>query len=67
MNRPQQVDPAVIAGFAVGVGAVFVATLGVYWRFWQPGTSAFVWGLGSFAIGAVVGGLWAWLRRGRNE
>ena len=63
MNAPKKADPVVVAGYAVGIGAVFVATLGVYWRFWQPGTSAVVWGGGSFLLGALLGGAWAWWRK----
>jgi hypothetical protein len=61
-NRP---DPAVVAGYAVGVGLVFVATLGVYWHFWRPAVGPFVWGLGSFAIGAAIGAVAAIVRRVR--
>lgn len=43
---------------------VFVATLGVYWRFWQPGTHALVWVGGSFLIGAALGAaVQAWRAR----
>ncbi|MDA0700442.1 MAG: hypothetical protein O3A02_04445 [bacterium] len=65
MKAPSKIDPAVVAGYAVGVGLVFVATLGVYWRFWQAGSSIFVWGLGSFAIGAALGALVAVVRRAK--
>jgi hypothetical protein len=58
-------DPSVIAGYAVGVGAVFVATAGVYWNYWQPSASPWAWGGGSFAVGALVGAVWAALRRVR--
>lgn len=44
-------------GFAVGVGLVFVATLGVYWHFWRPEAGFWLWGGGSFAVGAVIGSL----------
>ena len=65
MKAPDETDPAAVAGFATGVGLVFVATVGVYWHFWQPGLSVWGWGLGSFAIGAVVGGAFAMRRRPR--
>jgi len=65
MGTPTKTDPAVVAGFATGVGLVFLATVGVYWHFWQPGLSPWAWGLGSFALGAVVGGAIAVLRRVR--
>ena len=58
-------EPSVIAGYAVGVGAVFVATVGVYWNYWQPAASPWLWGGGSFAIGAVIGAAWAAVRRVR--
>jgi hypothetical protein len=58
-------DGQVIAGYAVGVGLVFVATLGVYWNYWQPDASPWLWAGGSFAVGAVLGGAWAALRRVR--
>jgi hypothetical protein len=60
-----KVDPAVVAGFAVGVGLTFVATLGVFWRYWQPGTSPFVWAGVSFLAGALLGAGWATWRRVR--
>jgi hypothetical protein len=50
-----KVDPAVVAGYAVGVGITFVATLGVFWRYWQPGTSPFVWAGATFLAGALLG------------
>jgi hypothetical protein len=58
-------EGVVVGGFAIGVGAVFVATLGVFWNYWQPGASPWLWGGGSFAIGAVLGAGWASLRRVR--
>jgi hypothetical protein len=61
MEAPKKIDTPVVAGYAVGVGLIAVATIGVYWRFWQPGTSVWVWGLGSFAIGAALAGLEGWL------
>jgi hypothetical protein len=63
MKAPSPTDPAVVAGFAVGVGLVFVATVGVYWHFWQPALAPWGWGLGSFALGAVLGAAFAVLRR----
>lgn len=54
-----KVDPAVVAGYAVGVGATFVATLGVYWHYWHLGTSPFVWAIVTFALGALIGAGWA--------
>lgn len=56
MNATQQ-SPSLAerSGYAVGVGLVFVATLGVYWSFWRPDASPWLWGGGSFAIGALVG------------
>lgn len=65
MDAPNRPDPSAIAGFAVGVGMVSVATVGVYWHFWQPGLSHWGWGLGSFAIGALAGAAYALLRRER--
>jgi hypothetical protein len=62
-DEPRRIDPDVVAGFAVGVGLVFVATLGVYWHFWRPEATLWTWGLGSFAIGAALGGLYAAARR----
>lgn len=51
-------------GFAVGVGLVFVATLGVFWHFWRPDASLWLWGGGSFTIGALVGAMTdAWRSR----
>jgi hypothetical protein len=61
--RPR--DPRVIAGFAIGCGAVFVATVGVYWNYWQPAAATWLWAGGSFAIGAVLGAAWAALRGAR--
>jgi hypothetical protein len=58
-------EGSVVAGFAIGVGAVFVATVGVYWNYWQPGASPWLWGTGSFVIGAVIGAAWAAVRRVR--
>ena len=65
MEAPHRTDVTTVAGFAVGVGLVFVATLGVYWRFWQAGAGVWVWGLGSFAVGAVLGGAFAVLRKAK--
>jgi len=50
--RPQRGSERL--GFALGVGAVFVATLGVYWRSWQPATPAWLWVSGSLALGTVL-------------
>lgn len=67
MHRPFATDRASLIGYAIGVGLVFVATLGVYWRFWQPGTSVLVWAGGSFLIGATAGAaVSAWRRRPRR-
>ena len=55
MRTPATTDRASLIGYAIGVGLVFVATLGVYWRFWQPGTHVVVWAGGSFLIGAAAG------------
>ncbi len=63
MEAPKKTDTAVVAGYAVGVGLIAVATLGVYWHFWQPTVGAWVWSLGSFAIGAALGGAYAAWRR----
>jgi len=65
MKGSREVDRQVVAGYAVGMGLVAVATLGVYWHFWQPGTSAWLWGPGSFAVGALLGGAYAAWRRAR--
>jgi hypothetical protein len=71
MDAPATTDRASLIGYAIGVGLVFVATLGVYWRFWQPGTSVAVWAGGSFLIGAAVGaglsGVRAGMRRARSR
>jgi hypothetical protein len=64
MQAPPAMDRTNLVGYAIGVGLVFVATLGVYWRFWQPGTSVVVWAGGSFLIGAALGAAVAlWRRR----
>ena len=67
MNAPKKtdakVDPAVVAGFAVGVGITFVATLGVYWRYAQPGTGPFVSAGVTFLVGALIGAVWTLVRR----
>jgi hypothetical protein len=63
MEAPNKTDTSVVAGYAVGVGLIAVATLGVYWHFWQPTVSVWLWGPGSFAIGAVLGGGYAAWRR----
>ncbi len=55
MSEPRASGRNDLIGFAIGVGLVFVATLGVYWRFWQPGTHVVVWAGGSFLIGAAAG------------
>jgi hypothetical protein len=65
MEAPNKIDTPVVAGYAVGVGLIAVATLGVYWHFWQPTTSVWVWGLGSFAVGALLGGAYAAWRRAK--
>jgi len=65
MEATKGTNTTEIAGFAVGVGLVAVATLGVYWHFWQPAHAWWLWGPGSFAIGALLGGAYAALRRGR--
>lgn len=44
-------------GFAVGVALVSVATLGVFWHFWRPEASAWLWGGGSFVLGGALGAL----------
>ncbi len=67
MRTPATTDRASLIGYAIGVGLVFVATLGVYWRFWQPGTSVFVWAGGSFLIGAAVAVGLAAVRRRRGR
>jgi hypothetical protein len=66
MQAPNRPDSSSIAGFAVGVGLVSVATVGVYWHFWQPASSPWAWGLGSFALGALAGAVVALLRRERT-
>lgn len=63
MKSPKEIDTPVVAGYAVGIGLIAVATLGVYWHFWRPGTSVWLWGPGSFVIGAVLGGAYAAWRR----
>jgi hypothetical protein len=63
MWEPKRPEGAQAAGFAIGIGLVFVATLGVYWHFAAPTTGWVVWGLGSFAIGAAVGAAIAVVRR----
>ena len=63
MKAPDRPDPSVIAGFAVGVGLVTVASVGIYWHFWQPGLGFWGWGIGSFALGALAGAAFAVLRR----
>lgn len=64
MRAASATDRASLIGYAFGVGLVFVATMGVYWRFWQPGTSVFIWAGGSFVIGAAAGAaVAAWRRR----
>lgn len=69
MNAPKQpdakVDPAVVAGFAVGVGITFVATFGVFWHYWHLGTSPFVWAGVTFVVGALMGAGWAVWRKVR--
>lgn len=69
MNAPKQsdakVDPAVVAGFAVGVGVAFVATLGVFWHYWHLGASPFLWASVTFAVGALLGAGWAVWRKVR--
>lgn len=69
MDAPKKtaakVDPAVVLGFAVGVGITFVATLGVFWRYWQPGTSPFVWAGATFLVGALLGAAFAVWRKVR--
>ena len=63
MRDIERGNGAGIAGFAVGVGLVFVATLGVAWHFAAPNAGVAVWGVGSFAIGATLGAAVAVLRR----
>ncbi|MBW6456431.1 MAG: hypothetical protein K0A98_11160 [Trueperaceae bacterium] len=63
MAAPKKIDIQVVAGYAVGVGLIAVATIGVYWQFWQPNASVWLWGPGSFAIGAALGGAVAAWRR----
>ena len=58
-----KVAPAVVAGFAVGVGLTFVATLGVYWRYAQADASPIVWAGVTFLAGALVGAVWTLARR----
>ena len=65
MQAPKRAEPAVVAGFAVGVGLVFVATFGVYWHFWRAGTSPWLWAGVSFLVGAALGAIWAWWRKVR--
>lgn len=69
MDAPKKsdakVDPAIVAGFAVGVGITFVATIGVFWRYGQPGTSPFVWAGATFVAGALLGAAWAAWRKVR--
>lgn len=55
-------DATTVVGYAVGVGLVFVATVGVYWNFWQPALAEWVWVAGSFGAGALAGGLFALIR-----
>lgn len=63
MEEPRKLQPVVVAGYAVGVGAVFTATAGVYWHFWRPELATVVWLGGSFAIGAALGAIYAAWRR----
>ena len=64
MNEPGTSRRSDLFGFAIGVGLGVVATLGVYWRFWQPGTHVVVWVGGSFLIGAALGAaVRTWRRR----
>ncbi len=50
-------------GYAVGVGAAFAATLGTVLHFAFPDASTPLLLAAAFAVGAVVGGAWAWVRR----
>jgi hypothetical protein len=59
----RRVDPVVVAGYAIGSGLVFVASLGVYVNYWRPALEAWQWAGGSFVVGAVVGMVVAVLRR----
>lgn len=56
---------AVVAGYAVGVGLCFVATLGVFLQYGTTALNAGTAALVSFAVGGLLGGVWAAFRRVR--
>ncbi len=55
------VDWIVVLGYAVGVGIAFVATVGLFLQYGSSSLNAATGGLLSFVLGALLGGLWAWL------
>lgn len=67
MQRSNAADATVVLGYAVGVGIAFVGALGVWLQYSQAWLNAITAGLLSFAVGAVLGGLWAYLRRVRLD
>lgn len=62
--RPAR-DPAVIAGFAVGVGLSALALLGLPWDFARPDANPWLVYPASFGIGAVLGAAWSFAREPR--
>jgi len=63
--RATKIDLTTVLGYAAGVGLVFIATIGVYWNYWQPSAPDWQWILGSFVAGALAGGLFAAWRGSR--
>ena len=57
--RTNKIDLTTVLGYATGVGLVFIATVGVYWNYWQPTIPEWQWITGSFLAGALIGGLFA--------
>jgi len=62
-ERSDRTDWTSVMGFSVGVGITFVATLGVWLQYSTHTFTAVSGGALSLAIGIVVGGAWALLRR----
>ncbi|HKI58333.1 MAG TPA: hypothetical protein VKA00_03815 [Trueperaceae bacterium] len=66
-SNPAPRSWSTVLGYALGIGICFTATLGVWLQYATSVFTAWSAGLLSLAIGIVVGGGWALLRRGAAD
>jgi hypothetical protein len=67
MNDATTTDWTVVLGYAAGVGLAFVGAVGVWLQYSQSWLNGPTAGLLSFAVGVLIGGAWAYLRRMRLD